>query len=194
VNATNRAMIPARRSAIVLAAVAASLVFRFPADLRAQALNACDLNGDKVVDVLDVQLMARMTLGVAPCTANIAGAGVCSPAVYEIVKRAALTGICAPHSVSLSGTAPHSVSLAAPHSVSLAWTASTSPNIRGYNVYRSTVYSAYTKLTPTPVAETTFVDITVQAGQTYFYVATAVDSSNKESVYSKRVSALIPTP
>ena len=34
----------------------------------------------------------------------------------------------------------------------------------------------------------------VQSGQTYYYVVTAVDSSNVESTYSNQASATIPTP
>jgi fibronectin type 3 domain-containing protein len=38
----------------------------------------------------------------------------------------------------------------------------------------------------------TFTDTTVQAGHTYYYVVTAVDSSNVESTYSNQVVASIP--
>jgi len=78
------------------------------------------------------------------------------------------------------------------HSVTLTWTASTS-TVSGYNVYRSTVSGGpYTKLNSTLVAATTYTDTTVQSGQTYFYVATAVDSSAVESADSTEVSATIP--
>ncbi|MGO9270767.1 MAG: hypothetical protein ACLQOO_11035, partial [Terriglobia bacterium] len=36
--------------------------------------NSCDLNLDGKVDVADVQAAINMTLGLSPCTANIAGA------------------------------------------------------------------------------------------------------------------------
>jgi len=145
--------------------------------LRAQAQDPCDLNGDKAVNALDVQLMAMMAVGLVPCTANIAGPGVCTAAVFETIKKAAMTGTCAPHSVTLT------------------WTPSTSPNIKGYNVYRSTKPDGpHIKLTSSPVAGTTFVDIAVQPGQTYFYVATAMDGSNNESVYSNQSAAVTPTP
>jgi fibronectin type 3 domain-containing protein len=49
-------------------------------------------------------------------------------------------------------------------------------------------------MTGTLVAGTTFVDNTVQAGQTYYYVVTAVDASGNESVFSNEISATIPTP
>jgi hypothetical protein len=93
-----------------------------------------------------------------------------------------------PDSIALSGTGVAAVT----HSVSLAWTPSTSTVI-GYNTYTSAISGGpYTKLTGTPVAATSYTDGSVQAGQTYFFVVTSVDSSNVESAYSAEVSALIP--
>ena len=63
----------------------------------------------------------------------------------------------------------------------------------GYNTYSSQMSGGpYTKLTGTPVAATSYTDSSVQAGQTYFFVVTSVDSSNLESAFSAEVSALIP--
>jgi hypothetical protein len=93
-----------------------------------------------------------------------------------------------PATITLSGTGVQPVS----HSVTLTWTASTS-TVSGYNTYRSTVSGGpYTKLNSTPVAATTYVDSTVQAAQTYFYVVTSVDSSGVESADSTEVSATVP--
>src|SRR4029077_137241 len=93
-----------------------------------------------------------------------------------------------PATIALSGTGVQTVS----HSVTLTWTASTS-TVTGYNVYRSSVSGGpYTKLNSTAIAATTYVDTTVQSGQTYFYVVTSVDSSNVESADSAEVSATIP--
>jgi fibronectin type 3 domain-containing protein len=76
--------------------------------------------------------------------------------------------------------------------VSLGWTPSTSTVI-GYNTYTSAISGGpYTKLTGTPVAATSYTDGSVQAGQTYYFVVTSVDSNNVESAYSAEVSALIP--
>jgi hypothetical protein len=81
------------------------------------------------------------------------------------------------------------------HTVILNWTASTSSNVIGYNVYRGTASSGpYTKLTSTPVAGSTYYDHAVQAGQTYYYVATAVDTGGNESAYSTQVQAAVPFP
>lgn len=41
---------------------------------------------------------------------------------------------------------------------------------------------------------TSYVDGSVQAGQTYYYVVTAVDTNGAESVYSNQVQAVIPSP
>ena len=77
--------------------------------------------------------------------------------------------------------------------MTLNWTASTSSNVTGYNVYRATRSGGpYTKLTSAPVAGTSYTDVTVQGGQTYYYVTTAVDSGNNESVYSNQVTAVVP--
>ena len=62
-------------------------------------------------------------------------------------------------------------------------------------MYRGTVSGGpYTKINSLVDATTTFTDTTVQAGQTYYWVVTAVNSSNVQSTYSNEVSATIPTP
>jgi Abnormal spindle-like microcephaly-assoc'd, ASPM-SPD-2-Hydin len=76
--------------------------------------------------------------------------------------------------------------------VDLSWTASTS-TVSGYNIYRATVSGGpYTIINPSLQSGTTYTDSTVQAGQTYYYVTTAVNSSGVESAYSNQVSAAIP--
>ena len=67
----------------------------------------------------------------------------------------------------------------------------------GYNVLRATVSGGYTTpLNSSPISAPTtqFIDSTVQAGETYYYVVTALDSSNVQSTYSNEVSVTIPTP
>ncbi len=90
--------------------------------------------------------------------------------------------------IALSGTgvAP------ATYSVSLNWTASAS-TVTGYNVYSSTISGGpYAKLTASPVTATDYADNSVQHGNTYYYVVTAVNSQNQESGYSGQTSAVIP--
>jgi archaellum component FlaF (FlaF/FlaG flagellin family) len=94
-----------------------------------------------------------------------------------------------PATISLSGTGVSTT----PHTVSLNWTASTS-TVSGYNVYRGTTPSGpyATKLNSSLVASVQYTDTTVTSGQTYYYVVTAVDSSDVESTYSNQATAVIP--
>jgi hypothetical protein len=83
--------------------------------------------------------------------------------------------------------------VAVTHSVTLSWVASSSTGVVGYNVYRSTVSGGpYTKVNGGLVAGTSWIDYNVVAGQTYYYVATSVNSSNTESSFSTGVSANVP--
>ena len=78
--------------------------------------------------------------------------------------------------------------------VKLDWIASTSPVI-GYNVYRGTESGGpYMLLSSSLVTTTQYEDSSVQSGQTYYHVVTAVDSSDVESAYSNQVSSTIPSP
>ena len=76
--------------------------------------------------------------------------------------------------------------------VALAWTASTS-QVAGYNAYRSlTSGGPYTQLNTSLISATSYVDMLVQDGYTYYYVTTAVDSQGIESAYSNEASATVP--
>jgi hypothetical protein len=81
------------------------------------------------------------------------------------------------------------------HSVGLAWDASSSQGVVGYNVYRGGVSGGpYSKINTSLDSTTTYTDNQVVAGQTYYYVTTAVDGSSVESGYSNQAQAVIPTP
>jgi uncharacterized repeat protein (TIGR03803 family) len=87
-----------------------------------------------------------------------------------------------------------SPALAAAHSVNLAWDASTTQGVIGYNVYRgSDPNGPYTKINTTLDPKTVYTDSTVQGGQTYFYVSTAVNQDGTESAYSNQTEATIPS-
>ena len=79
-----------------------------------------------------------------------------------------------------------------PHSVHLSWKASTSA-VAGYNVYRRSA-SGFTRINSAPVHGTTYVDTSVQPGQTYYYVTKAVGSTGAESAPSNEVQAMVPSP
>jgi Abnormal spindle-like microcephaly-assoc'd, ASPM-SPD-2-Hydin len=87
------------------------------------------------------------------------------------------------------GVAPQS------HSVDLAWTPSASPDVTGYNVYRAiygTSCGAYSRVGSSSNA--TYTDAEATGGMTYCYAATAVNSVNEESDYSRPVATVIPLP
>jgi hypothetical protein len=93
----------------------------------------------------------------------------------------------APSAIPISGNGVTQ----AQHTVLLSWNGSTSAT--GYNVYRSaTSGSGYARVNSGLDGSLTYTDASVQSGQTYFYVTTAVDASGQESAYSSEVSALIP--
>jgi len=77
------------------------------------------------------------------------------------------------------------------YSVSLSWNASTS-SVSGYNVYRGTAVGLYSKINTSLNPSTTYTDNTVAAGTTYYYAATAVNSSGAESTYSSPIQVAVP--
>jgi fibronectin type 3 domain-containing protein len=80
------------------------------------------------------------------------------------------------------------------HLAALSWNSSPSPVI-GYFIYRGTGSGGpYTRLNSSPDQNTAYTDSSVQAGQSYYYVVTGVNSSNVESPYSNEVVAAIPSP
>jgi hypothetical protein len=135
--------------------------------------------------------------------------GIALPVTIPAGQSAAFTVTFTPQasgatSVSLSFTSNASNSQvaqtmtgtgAAPiqHSVDLTWTASASAV--GYNVYRSTVSGGpYVMINSGLDGATAYTDSTVLSGQTYYYVATAVDNNQNESGYSNQTQAVIPNP
>ena len=127
-------------------------------------VNACDINQDGRVDVLDGQAAVNMT-----CTA-----GICNGGLASQVINASLGGPCT-------------------HSVLLTWTANTAANVAGYNIYRrGAPGEPYTKVNFVLVSGASYTDATVEAGRTYYYVATTVDTSRTESGYSNMAFAVVP--
>lgn len=80
---------------------------------------------------------------------------------------------------------------AANHTVALSWVGAAS-GVTGFNAYVGTASGGpYLKLTSTPLTTATFSDSSVQSGNTYYYVVTAVNASNEESGYSSEVAAVV---
>jgi hypothetical protein len=143
-------------------------------------------------------------------TSEFTLSGISFPVTLAAGKTVSFTVKFAPQSsgagaasVSFSSNASNSSTLqsltgsgtAAPqHIVALSWNPSSSLTVLGYNVYRGvTTGGPYSQITSMN-ADTTFTDSSVQAGQAYFYVTTAVDGAGKESTYSNQTQAVIPTP
>jgi hypothetical protein len=92
--------------------------------------------------------------------------------------------------VNLSGTG-----VASAYEVNLSWSAPTSSAdpVAGYNIYRSpSGSSSYAQLNSSVLTQTSFVDTTVQNGQTYNYIVESVDSSGATSSPSNMASATTP--
>ena len=94
-----------------------------------------------------------------------------------------------PQTVSLTGTGTSVI-----HNVVLSWTASTTAGVVGYNAFRGTASSGpFSQLNSSSISATTYTDGNVQAGQTYYYVVTAIASDDvTESADSNVASATVP--
>jgi hypothetical protein len=123
----------------------------------APAQPTCDVNGDGIVDVLDVQLIANwVALGECPSTLNVIGPGLCNELAQRLVTKAALGLGC--------------------HFVSLGWKASSSRGVTGYIIYRGTKPNdpSPVRLNAVPVAGTSYQDVTVRSGRMYYFTVRAV--------------------
>ena len=92
-----------------------------------------------------------------------------------------------PTTIALLGTGTQSN----PPAVTLSWTGSAT-SVTGYNVYRANASAGpFSELNASLVSATDFVDNSVQAGQTYYYVATG-SIGRHQSAYSNVASATAP--
>jgi hypothetical protein len=91
-----------------------------------------------------------------------------------------------PQSVSLSGSGNHDVIL--------SWTASASPGVIGYNVYRGTTRGgeSSTPINPTPTSGPRYTDQNVTPGATYYYSVTAIGADGAPSAASSEAAATVP--
>ena len=75
--------------------------------------------------------------------------------------------------------------------VTLKWDANTETDLAGYRIYRSLTSGAgYSQVGEVAAPITEFVDQNIQDG-TYFWVATAFDTSGNESGYSNEVTDIL---
>src|SRR5512137_178347 len=104
----------------------------------------------------------------------------CKSETTDYTNLMLLAGVCsdppaAPTSLQSSGSLGQ---------IALTWVASIGPGVTGYNVYRSTDGTNFTKITSTPIAASPYDDAITPSGDgvIYYYRVTAVGSC--ESVYS----------
>lgn len=152
---------------------------------------------------------ARVTLsGAASSTATAAANGTYSfsglaPGSYAITPSlAGYTFTPESRSTAITNANVSGVNFTATataHSVDLSWGAGAIQNpaagqvVLGYNVYRSTVSGGpYTKLNSSPTPGLTYVDSSVSAGQTLYYVCSTVDNLGDVSRYSNQATATVP--
>jgi len=78
------------------------------------------------------------------------------------------------------------------HVVDMSWTASTSTDVVGYNLYRAPDAVSWQKVNTSLIPSTLYTDSTVANSSTYYYAATAVDVYGDESKKTPPVKAAIP--
>jgi hypothetical protein len=79
------------------------------------------------------------------------------------------------------------------HMAFLRWVASPTPDVT-YNVYRASHSGGpYSKINSSAIGRTSYTDLSVFGGQSYYYVVTAVNADQVESMYSNESVATIPS-
>lgn len=76
--------------------------------------------------------------------------------------------------------------------VDLSWSASTSGDVAGYNVYRGPNGTTWSKINSSLVGPTLYSDSTVASGTKYYYATTAVNASGDESSKSTPIEVTVP--
>jgi hypothetical protein len=132
------------------------------------------------------------------CGSSVAAGGNCTIAITFTPSAAGTRGASLSISDNASGS-PQSVALSGTgtHDVILNWTASTTPGVAGYNVYRGTTSGGEspTPLNSSPINGTTYADENVAAGAEYYYVVMSVASNDVTlSAASNEASAAVPSP
>ena len=103
------------------------------------------------------------------------------------------TTVCAAPDTTAPAVPTGLTASASDGTVSLGWVVNIEPDLDGYNVYRSTMSGGPYGQINTPIVTTNaYTDNNVTNGTTYYYVVTAVDTSDNESGNSNEYSATPP--
>ena len=158
------------------------------------------------VATLEVLANSRCTVSGAGLTRTNSGQNVTlripvsiNPATFQGAKNIYVNAFdkdgLLTHWQQLDASVPGGAVAADPvtRTVSLSWSASVSPNVKGYYVYRAEISGGpYAPLTAWPVYATSYADDTVAFGETYYYVTTAVDINDIESACSNDARICAP--
>lgn len=139
----------------------------------------------------DLTVPATVTVAAGATTTGFNATASAVTAAEMVTLTAALDGVTQSELIQLlasTGSMPT-------YQVDLTWLAPTTPGsaVAGYRVYRATAGSStFQVLNSALNTQTTYVDSTVQNGQTYMYQVTSVDTSGTESVPSDPINISIP--
>lgn len=133
-------------------------------------------------------LQFRVTFQPPVAGAALSGITINSSSLSSPVKlNVSGSGSASSASGSTTTTSP-----ATPPSVKLSWNASAN-FVVGYHVYRGSASGGpYSRLSGSAVTALGYEDGTVQAGNRYYYVVSALDASGDESAYSNEAAANVP--
>lgn len=132
------------------------------------------------------QLPAGVTMKPSSTTLSLTG----DPTTAATYSFTVSVTACGKHASRMSYKVV--IQASANHVVDLHWTAPTTTDIAGYNVYRGASATAMTKINAGLVASTLYDDSSVSNGSTYYYAVTTVDIYGKESTKSGTIEATIP--
>lgn len=125
-----------------------------------------------------------------PPVAGAASSGItikCSGLSSPVKLNVSGSGSSSPASGSTTTSSP-----ATPLSVKLSWNANAN-SVVGYHVYRGSASGGpYSRISGSTVTALGYEDVTVQAGNRYYYVVSALDASGDESAYSNEAAADVP--
>jgi hypothetical protein len=182
------------RSGLAGALVASFL--SFSTSIQAQSACAVATGGANPTSA-DVTAATNMALGTQTCSAQVEGNNVCTVITVQRVINAVPNAYAG--QPTYNGQ-PICVTYKT-HAAHLNWTASTTPLVTSYNVYRATASAGpYTQVASLVLALTScsgtscaWTDTSVVAGQNYYYEVTAVVAL-VESAPTSPILATIPSP
>jgi hypothetical protein len=100
------------------------------------------------------------------------------------IETAAGTPVCVTPHDTFAPKAPAGLRVvASPGAMNLIWNANAEPDLAGYLILRGTAPGdTLQAITPSPIRETTFKDVTVKPGVRYVYAIVAVDNAAKPNM------------